>query len=186
MRIDFGSSGWVEIPRMNGGQGSVFAKMAVTENTRIVLTRIPPGSSIGLHRQASGDDVNYVLEGTGKAVCDGKEERLSPGVCHVCPKGSEHSIENDGSDDLVLFTAVPVTGARCRGWQGKRSSEPLPFFAGLLTAVHAIPSGGAGTPLPHSPALGCILGNGSVRSLTSRRASCSGSTHGLSRGPRSY
>ena len=126
MRIDFGSSGWVEIPRMNGGQGSVFAKMAVTENTRIVLTRIPPGSSIGLHRQASGDDVNYVLEGTGKAVCDGKEERLSPGVCHVCPKGSEHSIENDGSDDLVLFTAVPVTGARCRGWQGKRSSEPLP------------------------------------------------------------
>ena len=111
MHIDFESSGWMEIPRMNGGEGSVFAKMAVTEDTRIVLTRIPPGSSIGLHRQTSGDDVNYVLEGTGKAVCDGKEETLAPGACHVCPKGSEHTIINDGEDDLVLFTTVPIPKA---------------------------------------------------------------------------
>lgn len=111
MHIDFESSGWMEIPRMNGGEGSVFAKMAVTEDTRIVLTRISPGSSIGLHRQTSGDDVNYVLEGTGKAVCDGKEETLAPGVCHVCPKGSEHTIINDGEDDLVLFTTVPISKA---------------------------------------------------------------------------
>ena len=92
---------------MNGG-GSVFANMVMTEDTRIILTRIPPGSSIGEHIQSTGDDVNYVLEGEGKAVCDGKEEILSPGVCHVCPKGSEHSIVNDGEADLLLFTTVPM------------------------------------------------------------------------------
>lgn len=92
---------------MNGG-GSVFANMVMTEDTRIILTRIPPGSSIGEHIQSTGDDVNYVLEGEGKAVCDGKEEILSPGVCHVCPKGSEHSIVNDGGADLILFTTVPM------------------------------------------------------------------------------
>ena len=92
---------------MNGG-GSVFANMVMTEDTRIILTRIPPGSSIGEHIQPTGDDVNYVLEGEGKAVCDGKEEILSPGVCHVCPKGSEHSIVNDGEADLILFTTVPM------------------------------------------------------------------------------
>lgn len=92
---------------MNGG-GSVFANMVMTEDTRIILTRIPPGSSIGEHIQSTGDDVNYVLEGEGKAVCDGKEEILSPGVCHVCPKGSEHSIVNDGEADLILFTTVPM------------------------------------------------------------------------------
>lgn len=88
--------------------GSVFANMVMTEDTRIILTRIPPGSSIGKHIQSTGDDVNYVLEGEGKAVCDGKEEILSPGVCHVCPKGSEHSIVNDGEADLTLFTTVPM------------------------------------------------------------------------------
>lgn len=82
--------------------------MVMTEDTRIILTRIPPGSSIGEHIQSTGDDVNYVLEGEGKAVCDGKEEILSPGVCHVCPKGSEHSIVNDGEADLILFTTVPM------------------------------------------------------------------------------
>ena len=92
---------------MNGG-GSVFANMVMTEDTRIILTRIPPGSSIGKHIQSTGDDVNYMLEGEGKAVCDGKEEILSPGVCHVCPKGSEHSIVNDGEADLILFTTVPM------------------------------------------------------------------------------
>ena len=82
--------------------------MVMTEDTRIILTRIPPGSSIGKHIQSTGDDVNYMLEGEGKAVCDGKEEILSPGVCHVCPKGSEHSIVNDGEADLTLFTTVPM------------------------------------------------------------------------------
>ena len=98
MLIDFSTSEWTEIPHMNGGEGSVLAKMA----------RIPPGSSIGKHIQSSGDDVNYVLEGKGKAICDGKEEILFPGVCHVCPKGSEHSIVNDGDTDLILFTTVPI------------------------------------------------------------------------------
>ncbi|MBO5518990.1 MAG: cupin domain-containing protein [Candidatus Methanomethylophilaceae archaeon] len=108
MLIDFSTSEWTEIPHMNGGEGSVLAKMAMTESTRIILTRIPPGSSIGKHIQSSGDDVNYVLEGKGKAICDGKEEILFPGVCHVCPKGSEHSIVNDGDTDLILFTTVPI------------------------------------------------------------------------------
>lgn len=35
-----------------------------------------------------------------------EEEFLSAGVCHICKKGSEHSIVNTGEDDLVLFTLV--------------------------------------------------------------------------------
>ena len=107
MLEDF-SSDWIEIKNMNGGNGSVFTKMRHTENTRIVLTRIPPGSSIGLHKQVSGDDVNYVVSGKGRAVCDGAEVVLSQGSCHVCPQGSEHAIINDSEEDLILFTTVPI------------------------------------------------------------------------------
>ena len=53
-----------------------------------------------------GDDISYVLSGNGKATCDGEEEILSPGTCHICTKGSEHSIENTGDEDLVLLTVV--------------------------------------------------------------------------------
>lgn len=39
-------------------------------------------------------------------MCDGLEEKLTAGVCHVCLKGSEHSIINTGEEDLVLLTVV--------------------------------------------------------------------------------
>ena len=64
------------------------------------------GGSIGLHRHETSDDINYVLSEKGKAVCDGKEEYLSAGMCHIFKKGSEHSIMNIGDEDLVLRTVV--------------------------------------------------------------------------------
>ena len=53
-----------------------------------------------------GDDLNYIISGTGKAICDGVEEKLSAGVMHICPKGSEHTIINTGDDNLVMLTVV--------------------------------------------------------------------------------
>ena len=50
--------------------------------------------------------MNYIISGTGKAFCDGVEEDLGPGVMHICPKGSEHSIFNTGEEDLVMLTIV--------------------------------------------------------------------------------
>lgn len=44
--------------------------------------------------------------GTGVAVCDGAEEALAPGVMHICPQGSTHSIANTGDDDLVMLAIV--------------------------------------------------------------------------------
>jgi mannose-6-phosphate isomerase-like protein (cupin superfamily) len=50
--------------------------------------------------------MHYIISGIGKAFCDGTEEALSPGVMHICPKGSEHSIVNTGEEDLVMLTIV--------------------------------------------------------------------------------
>lgn len=97
----------ISIANLNNGNGEVISKMFLDDQNRIMISRLPKGASIGTHTHAQGSDINYVLSGCGKAVCDGKEEILKPGVCHYCPKGSEHSIINTGDDDLVLFTAVP-------------------------------------------------------------------------------
>ena len=68
--------------------------------------RIHPGGFIGVHKHPTSDDTNFVLSGTGVATCDGAEELLQPGACHICPKGSEHSIANTGEDDLVILTVA--------------------------------------------------------------------------------
>ena len=106
MILDFNSIPSMTISGMNGGVGAMTARMYNDDSYRIIPTAIHPGGSIGLHRQDSGDDLNFVISGTGKATCDGVEETLLPGVMHICPKGSEHMIINDGDKDLVLLTVV--------------------------------------------------------------------------------
>ena len=106
MRIDFNDITQITIPGMNGGTGTMTAQMYNDDSYRIIPTTIHPGGSIGSHKQESGDDLNYILSGSGTAVCDGVEEELKPGVMHICPKGSEHSIINTGEKDLVILTVV--------------------------------------------------------------------------------
>ena len=106
MRIDFNEIDEITVSGMNGGSGEMSARMHIGDNGKIIPCRIHPGGSIGLHAHETSDDVNYVLSGEGVAVCDGVEERLCAGVCHVCPKGSSHSIENVGDEDLCLLTVV--------------------------------------------------------------------------------
>lgn len=88
---------------MNGGTGEMTAKMFMDDQGKIIPCRIHVGGSIGLHRHTTSDDINYILSGTGYAVCDGKEERLIAGTCHICKKGSKHCIVNTGEEDLVML-----------------------------------------------------------------------------------
>lgn len=106
MLIDFNTIKEITLPGMNNGTGEMTAKMYMDENGKIIPCTIHKGGSIGIHKHETSDDINYVLSGSGKAICDGKEEILNAGCCHICKKGSEHSIVNTGDDDLVLLTIV--------------------------------------------------------------------------------
>jgi len=106
LKIELNKIDFMSFPGMNNGTGTMTARMYNDESYRIISTAIHPGGSIGTHKQESGDDLNYIISGTGKAFCDGIEETLNPGVIHICPKGSEHSIINTGEGDLVMLTIV--------------------------------------------------------------------------------
>lgn len=106
MLVDFNRIEEISISKMNGGTGELSAKLYRDAYGKVILCRIHASSSIGLHSHETSDDINYVLSGTGVAVCDGKEERISEGICHICRKGSEHSIINTGEEDLILLTVV--------------------------------------------------------------------------------
>lgn len=106
MLIDFNDIKEMTIPGMNNGTGTMTARMYMDEQGKIIPCTIRAGGSIGVHKHETSDDINYVLSGNGKAICDGQEEMLATGTCHICKKGSEHSIINTGSSDLVLLTVV--------------------------------------------------------------------------------
>ena len=80
MIIDFNKIEELAFPGMNGGTGLMTVRMYNDEKYRIIPTTIHSGGSIGTHKQNSGDDMNYIISGTGKAFCDGVEELLMPGV----------------------------------------------------------------------------------------------------------
>ena len=106
MNIDFNQLQEITMPCMNNGEGMMSVRMYNDAQYRIIPTKIHKGGSIGLHTQSSGDDLNYILSGSGKAVCNGVKEELRAGVLHLCPKGAAHTIINTGEDDLVMLTIV--------------------------------------------------------------------------------
>lgn len=106
MLINFNEMQEHKFPGMNNGTGEMSAKMFMSDKGKIIPCSIHTGGSIGTHSHPTSDDINYIISGFGKAICNGEEEILQPGVCHICPKGSEHSIINTGENDLVMLTVV--------------------------------------------------------------------------------
>lgn len=106
MLINFNKKEEMTCLGMNGGTGEMTAKMYMDADGKIIPCSIHKGGSIGLHTHETSDDISYILSGTGKAFCDGAEELLTAGCCHVCKRGSSHSIINTGDDDLVMLTVV--------------------------------------------------------------------------------
>lgn len=107
MLIDFSDLPETVIPKMRGGEKEVRARMFTDSDCKIMRGCLIPGASIGLHRHETSSEIIYVLSGTGKVLCDGTEEPLSPGSCHYCPRGHSHSLINDSGAELIFFAVVP-------------------------------------------------------------------------------
>lgn len=60
--------------------------MKANEERKIIPCTIQSGGSIGLHMYETSDVINYVLNGEGKAICNGQEEILTVGICHIRKK----------------------------------------------------------------------------------------------------
>lgn len=106
MKIDSNKIPPVEMPGMNGGSGKMESRFYSGSSLKLIYSSLHPGCSIGEHRHERGEDINYVLSGSGVAECCGETETLEPGVWHICPSGGVHSIRNTGETELVLLTVV--------------------------------------------------------------------------------
>ena len=108
------------------GLGRNYADDSIIGSTKYTADMCSVGASDDDYAQlAEGDDADteeYIEDGKYYVAgylhssyrglmedmySDDFEEILKAGTCHVCPKGSTHSIINVGDEDLVFYTVVP-------------------------------------------------------------------------------
>ncbi len=106
MRIAFDELEESVINSFYGGDGDTIARMTVVNGNRIMKGFLGPGASIGTHTHTGSCETIFITAGTGVAMCDGVEEKLTAGVCHHCPEGSTHSLTNTGDVPLEFYAFV--------------------------------------------------------------------------------
>lgn len=106
--IKFDSVEEKRLASFKGGLGALCAKMLTDELNKILMGRLEPGSSIGLHTHEDSSEIMYFISGEGKVIHNGTEERIVAGDCHYCKKGESHTVINDGDNDLIFFAVVPM------------------------------------------------------------------------------
>lgn len=96
-----GSSYWQPVPA-NG-----FAEVLLDSNRLETVHKfsmgrqlLPPGAHIRLHAHDRGEEVFYVLAGSGRVEVDGTPHRLAPGTALYLGHNRKHTIINDGGENL--------------------------------------------------------------------------------------
>lgn len=107
MKIDFNRIAEGIIPNFKGGKGMYIMKHYSDGQVKVMMGKLRPGHSIGLHRHEGNSEVVYVLSGVATCLYEGEEFTLLPGEVHYCPMGKEHSLINNGTEDLTFFAVVP-------------------------------------------------------------------------------
>ena len=107
MIIKFDELEETQLKAFYGGNDTLRAQMFKDEKNKILRGVLVPSASIGRHRHETSAEIIFALSGTGKVFCDGKEDFLTSGNCHYCPKGSEHSLACVGDEPFVFYAVVP-------------------------------------------------------------------------------
>ena len=97
-------------PNMRGGNGEALLRALIPELPGAVrlFSRIElaPGSSIGYHVHENETELFYFASGSGRVSDDGTWIDVSAGDAMSTPSGHGHSVENTGSEPLVLLAAI--------------------------------------------------------------------------------
>lgn len=107
MILDFKNMKETVIPNFKGGEKEIATRVYADEKNRIMVSKLIPGASVGLHTHEGTSESIYIIEGSGKILYDGEEMRIEAGQAHYCPEGHGHSLMNDTEKELVFFAVVP-------------------------------------------------------------------------------
>ena len=73
MKIDFNALSETCVPHFKGGEKETMMRAYMDDDVKVMINRLIPGASVGLHTHETSLEVIYVLSGTGTSICDGVE-----------------------------------------------------------------------------------------------------------------
>jgi mannose-6-phosphate isomerase-like protein (cupin superfamily) len=94
----------------NGGGRTIgYSFFDKTPGMKFVFRKraLHPGAGVGHHEQHE-DEVYYVLSGKGVMTVDDKPIDMPPGTAVLTRPGSSHSLEQVGTEDLVVLIAYEI------------------------------------------------------------------------------
>ncbi len=94
------------------GPDEFFTVVAHTAKSQAATMVLTPGQSTGGadNRHPDADQWLFVISGSGRAVVNGREERLAPGSLLLIEAGETHEIAGSGTEPLVTINiyAPPI------------------------------------------------------------------------------
>lgn len=108
MKIDFSAINENSIPNFKGGKKEFNVKMFNDGLNKVMMGRLIPGASIGMHTHEDSSEIIFITKGNGCVNYDGSIIPLSAGDVHYCPKGHGHSLINNSDADLEFSAVVPA------------------------------------------------------------------------------
>lgn len=73
------------------------------DHASMCVIRIPPGENVRpAHSHPDGEEVIYILYGTGRVMVEGAVENVGPGTAVVFPQGAMHMLQNNGTEEMKV------------------------------------------------------------------------------------
>jgi mannose-6-phosphate isomerase-like protein (cupin superfamily) len=70
---------------------------------QLVVMCLQPGEDIGAEVH-DVDQLFYIVDGEGRAVLDGREQKVDKGMVVCVPAGMQHNVISENDEALQLFT----------------------------------------------------------------------------------
>ncbi|MGA3095305.1 MAG: cupin domain-containing protein [Bryobacteraceae bacterium] len=88
----------------------VNAERLGAQHLSVCTIRVAPGEKVRpAHAHPNGEELIYIIRGSGRVVVDGAVEAVKEGAAVLFPQGSVHMLQNTGREDMkvICFFAPP-------------------------------------------------------------------------------
>jgi len=84
------------------------------EHCSACMIRVAPGDKVRpAHSHPDGEEVIYIVQGTGRVLVAGEVCSVRPGSTVVFPRGAVHMLHNTGTDEMkVICFFAPATSLK--------------------------------------------------------------------------
>lgn len=68
------------------------------------VIRVAPGETVRpAHAHPNGEELIYIIEGSGRVMVDGAVDAVHTGTAVLFPQGSVHMLQNSGSEEMKVI-----------------------------------------------------------------------------------